>query len=75
MINPTVPRQLPGTGAISGGRVSVIVFVNKEVEPNAKLSHLRGALYSPGFGFGAGQGGKQQSGQDGNDGDDHQEFN
>ncbi len=50
------------------------VIIGVHLDGQADLVQSGGAMGSLGLGFGGGLGGQEHSSQDGNDGDDHQEF-
>src|SRR5437762_680301 len=75
-MNIIVPRELIliVAGGISSGRVHIIVVGGEKVKAESELFHLRGAFEPLCAGFAAGKGGQQQTGEDGNDRNDDQQF-
>ena len=66
-------ENLPPEGFIAAGHAPV-VFVGVKDHGNAHLAEVVVAVGLGGFGFGAAECGEKHSGQNGNDGDDDEEF-
>jgi hypothetical protein len=74
-VNPRIPCELPVVvDVVRGGGELVLHVARKHGEAQAKLSLLRGALDAPRPTLGGSKRRQQQRREDGNDCNDHQQF-